>query len=164
MLDAASRRVVGWALTEHLRSELMLEALEMALWNRRPEPGLVHHSDQGTQYTSLAFGRRLREAGIAASMGSVADCFDNAMAESFFATLKSELLHRRAWRSREQARMAISDYIEGFYNRRRRHSALDYLSPADWERRYAATAAAEKLAVHEHGATPLSLAGEESAE
>ena len=142
VLDAASRRVVGWAMTDHLRTELVLEALEMALWNRRPEPGLVHHSDQGTQYTSLAFGRRLREAGIAASMGSVADCFDNAMAESFFATLKTELLHRRAWRSREQARMAIYDYIEGLHNRRRRHSALNYLSPAEWERRLTATVAA----------------------
>lgn len=136
VLDAFSRRVVGWAMADHLRTELVLEALEMALWNRRPAPGLVHHSDHGCQYTSLAFGRRCRQAGIAVSMGSVGDCYDNALAESFFATLECELVTRSRWRTHTEARMAVFDYIEGFYNPRRRHSALTYLSPADYERRH----------------------------
>jgi putative transposase len=135
VLDAFSRRVVGWAMAEHLRAELVLDALEMALWNRRPAPGLVHHSDHGCQYTSLAFGQRCRQSGITVSMGSVGDCFDNAMAESFFATLECELITRSRWRTRTEARMAVFDYIEGFYNPRRRHSALAYLSPAEYERR-----------------------------
>ena len=128
--------VVGWSMAGHLRTELILDALDMAIARRRPAEGLVHHSDQGTQYTSLAFGRRAREAGIALSMGSVGDCFDNAMAESFFASLETELLDRTAFRTRADARLAVFDYIEAFYNPRRRHSALDYLSPADFERRY----------------------------
>ena len=136
ILDAFSRRVVGWAMADHLRAELVLDALEMATWNRRPSPGLVHHSDHGCQYTSLAFGQRCRRAGIAVSMGSVGDCYDNAMAESFFATLECELVDRTRWRSHTEARMAVFDYIEGFYNPRRRHSALAYLSPAEYERRH----------------------------
>ena len=136
VLDVFSRRVVGWAMADHLRTELVLDALEMALWNRRPAPGLVHHSDHGCQYTSLAFGRRCRQAGIAVSMGSVGDCFDNALAESFFATLECELIDRSRWRTHTEARMAVFDYIEGFYNPRRRHSALAYLSPAEYERRH----------------------------
>ena len=135
VLDAFSRRVVGWAMADHLRTELVLDALEMALWNRRPGAGLVHHSDHGCQYTSLAFGRRCRQAGITVSMGSVGDCFDNALAESFFATLECELIARNRWRTHSEARMAVFDYIEGFYNLRRRHSALAYLSPAEYERR-----------------------------
>jgi putative transposase len=135
VLDAFSRRVVGWAMADHLRTELVLDALEMALWNRRPGAGLVHHSDHGCQYTSLAFGRRCRQAGITVSMGSVGDCFDNALAESFFATLECELIARSRWRTHSQARMAVFDYIEAFYNPRRRHSALAYLSPAEYERR-----------------------------
>jgi putative transposase len=135
IIDAYSRRVVGWSMASHLRTELVLDALEMALWNRRPGPGLIHHSDHGCQYTSVAFGRRCREAGIAASMGSVGDCFDNAMAESFFASLECELIDRSRWRTHTDARMAIFDYIECFYNPRRRHSALGYLSPAQFERR-----------------------------
>jgi putative transposase len=135
VLDAFSRRVVGWAMADHLRTELVLDALEMALWNRRPGAGLVHHSDHGCQYTSLAFGRRCRQAGITVSMGSVGDCFDNALAESFFATLECELITRSRWRTRSEARMAVFDYLEGFYNPRRRHSALAYLSPAEYERR-----------------------------
>lgn len=135
VLDAFSRRVVGWAMADHLRTELVLDALEMALWNRRPAPGLVHHSDHGCQYTSLAFGSRCRRAGIAVSMGSVGDCYDNALAESFFATLECELIARSRWRTHTEARMAVFDYIEGFYNPRRRHSALGYLSPAAYERR-----------------------------
>ena len=108
---------------------------KMALWNRRPGPGLVHHADHGAQYTSLAFGRRCRQAGIMLSMGSVGDCFDNAMAESFFASLETELIDRSRWRTHTEARMAVFDYIEGFYNPRRRNSALAYLSPAEFERR-----------------------------
>jgi putative transposase len=135
IIDAYSRRVVGWSMASHLRSELVLDALEMALWNRRPGPGLIHHSDHGCQYTSLAFGRRCRDAGIAGSMGSVGDCFDNAMAESFFASLECELIDRSRWTTHTEARMAVFDYIECFYNPRRRHSAIYYLSPAEFERR-----------------------------
>jgi putative transposase len=135
VLDAYSRRIVGWAMAEHLRAELVIEAVEMALWQRRPA-GVIHHSDRGSQYTSLAFGRRLREAGMTASMSSRGDCFDNAMAESFFATLECELLARRRFPTRNAARLALFDYIEGFYNTHRRHSALDYLSPAAYERRW----------------------------
>jgi putative transposase len=134
VIDAWSRRVVGWSMANHLRTELVLDALEMALWNRRPGPGLIHHSDHGAQYTSLAFGRRCREAGIAASMGSVGDCFDNAMCESFFASLECELIDRSRWKTHTEARMAVFDYIECFYNPRRRHSGIRYLSPAAFER------------------------------
>jgi putative transposase len=136
VLDVYSRRVVGWAMAEHLRTELVVEAVEMALWRRRPSTGVIHHSDQGSQYASLAFGRRLREAGMFPSMGSRGDCFDNAMAESFFATLECELLARQRFPTRNTARLAVFDYIEGFYNTHRRHSALDYLSPAAYERRW----------------------------
>ncbi len=136
VLDVYSRRVVGWAMAEHLRTELVVEAVEMALWRRRPSHGVIHHSDQGSQYASLAFGRRLREAGMLPSMGSRGDCFDNAMAESFFATLECELLAQQRFPTRNAARLALFDYIEGFYNTHRRHSALDYLSPAAYERRW----------------------------
>ncbi len=136
VLDVYSRRIVGWAMAEHLRTELVVEAVDMALWRRRPARGVVHHSDQGSQYTSLAFGQRLRDAGLVASMGSRGDCFDNAMAESFFATLECELLARQRFPTRNAARLALFDYIEGFYNTHRRHSALDYLSPAAFERRW----------------------------
>lgn len=136
VLDAFSRRVVGWSMAGHLRTELILDALDMAISVRRPGEGLVHHSDRGTQYTSIAFGRRCRDAGIALSMGSTGDCFDNAMAESFFASLETELIDRCSWRTRADARLAVFDYIEAFYNTHRRHSALGYLSPAEFERRY----------------------------
>ncbi len=136
VLDACSRRVVGWSMADHLGAELVVDALDMALWSRRPATGLVHHSDHGAQYTSLAFGRRCREAGIAVSMGSVGDCFDNAPAESFFATLECELVDRSRWRTHAEARMAVFDFIEAFYNPRRRHSGLGYLSPAEYERRH----------------------------
>ncbi len=135
VLDVHSRRVVGWAMAEHLRSELVIEAVDMATWRRRPPPGVVHHSDQGSQYTSLAFGRRLRDAGLVGSMGSRGDCFDNALAESFFATLECELLARQRFPTRNAARLALFDYIEGFSNTHRRHSALGYLSPSAYERR-----------------------------
>jgi putative transposase len=136
VLDACTRRVVGWAMADHLRAELVVDALDMALWNRRPSTGLIHHSDHGSQYTSLAFGRRCREAGIAVSMGSVGDCYDNALAESFFATLECEVVARSRWRTHAEARMAVFAFIEAFYNPRRRHSALGYLSPAEYERRH----------------------------
>jgi putative transposase len=135
VLDAHSRRIVGWAMADHLRSELVIDAVDMAVWRRRPTQGVIHHSDQGSQYTSLAFGRRLREAGLVGSMGSRGDCFDNATAESFFATLECELLARHRFPTRSAARLALFDYIEGFYNMHRRHSALGYLSPAAYERR-----------------------------
>jgi putative transposase len=136
VLDVHSRRIVGWAMADHLRSELVIEAVDMAVWRRRPLEDVIHHSDQGSQYTSLAFGRRLREIGLVGSMGSRGDCFDNATAESFFATLECELLARHRFPTRSAARLALFDYIEGFYNTHRRHSALGYLSPAAYERRW----------------------------
>jgi putative transposase len=136
VLDTFSRRVVGWSMADDLQSALVVDALNMALWNRRPMPGLIHHSDRGCQYTSLAFGRRCQEAGILPSMGRVGNAYDNAMAEAFFATLETELLTRRAFPHRGAARAALFDYIEGFYNPHRRHSALGYLSPAAYERRW----------------------------
>jgi len=134
VLDAWSRRVVGWAMAAHLRTELVLEALEMAIEQRRPVD-VIHHSDQGCQYTSLAFGKRCRQMGVRPSMGSVGDCYDNALCESFFATLECELLNRTPLRTQAGARMAVFEYLEGWYNSRRRHSAIDYLSPAEFERR-----------------------------
>ena len=133
VLDAFSRKIVGWAMETYLRTELVLKALDMALGQRRPT-GVIHHSDQGSQYTSLAFGKRCREAGVRPSMGSVGDCFDNAMCESFFATLECELLARRRFKTQVEARMAVFEFIEGWYNPHRRHSALDYLSPVSYER------------------------------
>ncbi len=133
VLDAYSRRVVGWAMADHLRTELVTAALTMALRRRRPAAGLIHHSDRGCQYTSLAFGQHLREAGLLPSTGSVGDCFDNAVAEAFFATLKVELVHRRAWATRAAARLAIFEYVEVWYNRQRRHSTLAYATPAAYE-------------------------------
>ncbi len=132
VLDAWSRRVVGWAMASHLRSELVLEALEMALHRRRPE-NVIHHSDQGCQYTSYAFGKRCRQAGVRPSMGSVGDCYDNAMCESFFATLECELIERRTFRNRTDARRELFQFIEGWYNPHRRHSALGYRSPMAFE-------------------------------
>ena len=140
VLDAWSRRVVGWSMAAHLRTELVLDALNMAIWRRRPQ-GVVHHSDQGAQYTSIAFGQRCRQAGVRPSTGSVGDAYDNALCESFFATLECELLDRHRFRSRTDARMAVFEFIEGFYNRRRRHSALGYRSPAAFEASAAEAAA-----------------------
>ncbi len=133
VLDAFSRRIVGWAMASHLRTSLVLDALDMALGQRRPSD-VVHHSDQGSQYTSIAFGARCRQAGVRPSMGSVGDCYDNALCESFFATLECELLDRHRFRSHAEARMAVFDFIEGWYNPRRRHSAIGYLSPINYER------------------------------
>ena len=133
VVDVWSRRVVGWSLADHLRTSLVLAALDMAIVQRCPD-GVVHHSDKGCQYTSIAFGRRCREFGVRPSTGSTGDCFDNAMAESFFATLECELIDRRHFRSKAEAKMAVFDFIEGWYNPHRRHSALDYKSPVTYER------------------------------
>ena len=133
VVDACSRRVVGWSMATTLATSLVLNALEMALSTRRPN-GVIHHSDQGSQYTSLEFGRRCREAGIRSSMGSVGDAYDNALCESFFATLECELLARRRFKTQAEARLALFEFIEGFYNRRRRHSSIGYLSPIGYER------------------------------
>jgi transposase InsO family protein len=131
--DAFSRRIVGWSMADHMRAELVVDALQMGLHRRRPGPGLVHHSDQGSQFVSLAFGQKARDAGIAVSMGSRGDCYDNAVAESFLATLKKELVHRRSWPTRRELTSEVFEYVEAFYNTTRRHSTLGYLSPAQFE-------------------------------
>jgi putative transposase len=138
VLDAWSRRVVGWAMATHLRTELVLAALHMAIQQRHPQD-VIHHSDHGGQYTSIAFGHRCREAGIRPSMGSVGDCFDNALCESFFATLECELLDRTSFRNPAEARPVVFQFIEGWYNPHRRHSAIDYLSPNRYEALHART-------------------------
>ena len=131
--DAYSRRIVGWSMADHMRAELVVDALEMALHRRRPGPGLIHHSDQGSQFVSLAFGQKARDAGIAVSMGSKGCAYDNAVAESFFATLKKELVHRRSWPTRQELISEVFEFVEAFYNTTRRHSTLGYLSPAQFE-------------------------------
>jgi putative transposase len=123
---------VGWSIANHLRTELVLDALEMAIRQRRPMQ-VIHHSDQGSQYTSIAFGKRCREAGVRPSMGSVGDCYDNALCESFFATLECELLHHYTFHSRKDARQAVFHFIEGWYNPYRRHSSIGYASPVRYE-------------------------------
>jgi putative transposase len=133
VLDAWSRKIVGWAMASHLRAELVVDALQMAVGQRRPKSDVIHHSDQGSQYTSLAFGARCKEAGVRPSMGSVGDAYDNAMCESFFATLECELLDRRRFASQAEARVACFSFIEGFYNPVRLHSALGYRSPIRYE-------------------------------
>jgi putative transposase len=133
ILDACSRKVVGWSMATHLRTELVVDALQMAIARRKPTPGLVHHSDRGVQYTSLSFGKRLEDEGLLPSMGRVGSAYDNALAESFVATLKTELLYLSSWPTRQAVRTAIFEYIEGFYNTRRRHSSLGHLSPAEFE-------------------------------
>lgn len=140
VVDAWSRRVVGWSMATHLRTELVLSALEMTLWRRRPQ-GVIHHSDQGCQYTSIAFGQRCREAGVRPSTGSVGNCFDNALCESFFATLECECLDRQRFKTQREGRMAVFDFIEGFYNPIRRHSGLGHLSPVNYERKHRVQAA-----------------------
>jgi putative transposase len=139
VLDAWSRRIVGWAMSTTLHTDVVLDALNMAVAQRQPR-NVIHHSDHGCQYTSFRFGRRCKEAGVRPSMGTVGDAYDNAMCESFFGTLECELLDRRRFRSQVEARMAVFDYLEGFYNPRRRHSALDYQSPMDYEQRHALAA------------------------
>jgi putative transposase len=131
--DAYSRRIVGWSMADHMRAELVVDALHMALHRRRPKRGLIHHSDQGSQYVSLGFGQKARDAGIAVSMGSKGCAYDNAVAESFFATLKKELVHRRSWPTRRELISEVFEFVEGFYHTTRRHSTLGYLSPAQFE-------------------------------
>ena len=133
VVDAFSRRCIGWAMAEHMRAELVVDALEMAIWQRRPDTGLIHHSDRGSQYVSLIFGQTARDAGIAVSMGAKGSALDNAICEAFFATLKKELTRRRSWPTRHELQSAIFTWIEGWYNRRRLHSTLGYLSPVDYE-------------------------------
>lgn len=133
VIDAWSRKVVGWSMRDDLRAELVVDALGMALQKRKPAPGLIHHSDRGSQYTSIAFGRQMQEAGVLPSMGHRGDAYDNAVAESFFATLETELLDRRTFRTRNEARLELFRWIEGFYNARRRHSTLGHVSPDRFE-------------------------------
>ena len=137
VLDVWSRRVVGWSIGETMTADLVLAALNMALQQRRPQ-GVIHHSDQGSQYTSIAFGQRCKKMGVRPSMGTVGDAYDNAMAESFFASLECELIDRKSWQTKTEARLALFTYIEAWYNPRRRHSALDYLSPVNYETKHRA--------------------------
>jgi len=145
VIDVFSRKVVGWAFGEHMTADLVVAALNMALLTRKPE-SVIHHSDQGSQYTSIAFGNRCREMGVRPSMGTVGDAYDNAMAESFFASLECELIARRAWKTKTEARVAVFTWIESWYNPRRRHSGIGYLSPMNFERKHHPPAAS-----HRHG-------------
>ncbi len=140
VLDLFARRIVGWAMANHMRTELVTDALAMAIAARRPRPGLVHHSDKGSQYTSLTFGQRCEEAGILPSTGRTGSCYDNAVTESFFASLETELIDRTTFHTRHAAEQALFAYVEGFYNPTRRHSANGQVSPAEYERRHAAQA------------------------
>jgi transposase InsO family protein len=133
VMDLYSRRIVGWAVADHLKSSLPQEALSRALQTRRPCRGLVHHSDRGIQYASYQYRSLLASNQFLSSMSAQGNCYDNAAMESFFSTLKTELLHRQNWQSQAEVRLAIFDYVEAFYNRRRLHSALNYQSPADFE-------------------------------
>ena len=133
VLDLYSRRIVGWAMADHLRAELPLAALRMAISTKRPGAGLIHHSDRGIQYASEDYRKAIRSAGFKASMSRKANCYDNAPMESFFHTLKTELVHHRHYATREDATHDIFAYIEGFYNRTRRHSAIGYISPIEME-------------------------------
>ena len=143
VMDCFSRRIVGWSMADHMRAELVVDALEMAVARRKPGPGLVHHSDQGSQYVALTFGHAAGDAGIAVSMGSVGDCFDNAVSESFFATLKKDLINRRSWPTKGELRGEVFSYVEEFYNPLRLHSRLGYLSPVVFEERALEGAGAE---------------------
>lgn len=133
VMDMCTKRIVGWSMRDDIKAEIVVDALGMATTRQRPDPGLVHHSDRGGQYRSLALGRTLRDSGIMQSMGSRGDAYDNAAAESFMSTIKTELVRRNTFKTRDQARLAIFSYIEGFYNPHRRHSALGYLSPIEYE-------------------------------
>lgn len=134
VLDVFSRKVVGWAFGERMTADLVISALNMSLITRKPEQ-VIHHSDQGSQYTSIEFGKRCKEMGVRPSMGSVGDAYDNAMAESFFASLECELIDRRSWKSKTEARLAVFTWIESWYNPKRRHSGLGYLSPNNFEKK-----------------------------
>lgn len=134
VIDVYSRKVVGWAFGERMTSDLVILALNMALMTRKPQ-SVIHHSDQGSQYTSIAFGNRCKEMGVRPSMGTVGDAYDNAMAESFFASLECEVIARRSWKTKTDARLAVFTWIESWYNPRRRHSGLNYQSPNTFERK-----------------------------
>lgn len=133
VLDVFSRRIVGWSIADHIRAELVVDALQMATWRRQPEPGAIVHSDRGSVYTSWIFGHRLREAGLLGSMGRVASSVDNTMMESFWSTMQRELLDRQTWQSRAQLASAIFEWIEAFYNPIRRHTSIGDLSPVEFE-------------------------------
>ena len=139
ILDAYSRKVVGWAMADHLRAELATAALQMALTTRRPKPGLIHHTDRGVQYTSNVYGELLTAHEVQQSVGNPGTCWDNSVAESFFATLKTELIYRHVWPTRRHAELAIFEFIAGWYNEHRRHSTLGYSSPTEVERRTSLT-------------------------
>ena len=151
VIDVWSRRVVGWSMGDRMTADLVLSALNMALTQRKPQD-VIHHSDQGSQYTSLAFGERCRQMGVRPSMGTVGDAYDNAMAESFFASLEAELIERHSFESRAQARMAVFTWIESWYNPRRRHSGRGYLSPLNFER-----SQQSRFNAHEHDPQPCSI-------
>ena len=136
VLDVFSRRIVGWAIADHMRSELVVDALQMATWRRNPEPGAIVHADRGSQFTSWVFGHRLRQAGLLGSMGRVASSVDNGMMESFWSTMQRELLDRRRWQSREELASAIFEWIEAFYNPIRRHTSIGDISPVEFEITY----------------------------
>lgn len=142
VIDLFSRRVVGWSMADHMKTDLVMNALTMALGNRLPEGELLHHSDRGSQYASFRYQKALDHHGITCSMSRAGDCLDNAVVESFFGTLKSELIHRQTWTTRDSARAGIHEYIEVFYNRVRRHSTLGYRTPAEFEADYAEVGAA----------------------
>lgn len=134
VVDLCSRRVVGWSMRAGLHADLVVDAVSMAISRRKPSAGVIHHSDRGSQYASLAFGTTLRDSGLVASMGSRGDAYDNALAESFMSTIKTELIHTKTWKTRDQARLAVFQYIETFYNPLRRHSALGMQSPDEYEK------------------------------
>lgn len=142
VMDLFSRRIVGWSMADHMRTDLVTNAMDMALGNRLPDSDLMHHSDRGCQYTSLAYRQLLARHSITVSMSRRAECYDNAVVESFFGTLKTELIYRSSWSSRTSVRSAIHEYIEVFYNRRRRHSRLGYVCPAEFEDNFQAAGAA----------------------
>jgi len=133
MLDLHSRRIVGWSMSKSLKRQLVIDALLMAIWQRKPDKGLLHHSDRGSQYCSQEYQNILKKHGIACSMSGKGDCWDNAPMESFFHTLKTELIHHRNYKTRQEARSDIFNYIESFYNPKRRHSSLGYRSPTEYE-------------------------------
>jgi len=135
VIDCFSRMIVGWCMRSHMRLELVERALAMAVARRRPGPGLIHHSDHGSQYTAVIFGQRCEQLGLEVSRGSIGDCYDNAVCEAFHATLKRELVHRRPWPTRAGLQTAVFEYIEGFYNTTRRHSTIAHISPAQYEER-----------------------------
>jgi putative transposase len=154
VLDVYSRKVVGWAFGQQQTADLVIQALNMALITRKPDatgPGVIHHSDQGSQYTSVDFGKRCKDMGVRPSMGSVGDAYDNAMAESFFASLECELIDRRSWKTFAEARLAVFTWIEGWYNPRRRHSGIGQMSPINFEKELQTKHKTTPTAAHDDG-------------